>query len=278
MNAFFRYGFIACVGATVGGVASYHVIERARVRDEQARMSVPKVELTAPARVQSPAGADEAELARLRRENAELAHELDAARAQMKTREAVFNETRAELEELRRPLVADVLSSTLRAELKSGEVVVTGGYKLADGRRLYAFAKPVIENIDGAKVVKIESRYLSLTDEVGKSVGLDNLATNAANTLQHGEVWVPAEEQAVFASLETMPDTRLVTSPSVSVLPGRSATITFGEVQLKVTPTLAKEGDGLGMELRLEQPQSQSISGEPPPSALANEGVAGDKP
>jgi hypothetical protein len=166
-----------------------------------------------------------------------------------------LKQTTEQLEELRRPMIADILSSSLRAELKSGEVVVTGGYRLADGRRLYAFAKPIVEQVDGKSVVKIEGHYLTLTDEVGQSVGLDNLATNAANTLQHGEVWVPAEEQEVISKLRATAGTDVQTYPSISLQPGRSGTITIGNTQLKVTPTFAAEGDGLGLELRLEQPQ-----------------------
>jgi hypothetical protein len=275
MNTWFRYGLVACVAGTLSGVLSYHRLNQARVEIQPS----PSFRESVPPAHPEPRTADaeaEAELERLRRENAELAKTLEAARAQMKTHEAVFNETRAELEELRRPLAADVMSSTLRAELKSGEVVVTGGYKLADGRRLYAFAKPIVENIDGVNVVKIESRYLSLTDEAGKTAGLDNLATNAANTLQHGEVWMAAEEQAVFASVKPMSDTHVESSPSVSVLSGRSATITLGEVQLKVTPTIAENGNGLGMELRLEQPQTLTV--EPAASAARPEDSAGGPP
>jgi hypothetical protein len=96
---------------------------------------------------------------------------------------------------------------------------------------------------------------LTLTDEAGRTVGLDNLATNAANTLQHGEVWMAGEEASVLGKLVGSAGTDMVAYPTLSLLPGRSGTIAVGEVQLKVTPTLAEEGDGLGMELRLEQPQ-----------------------
>jgi hypothetical protein len=152
-------------------------------------------------------------------------------------------------------MTADILSSTLKAELKSGEVVVTGGYKLADGRRLYAFAKPVLENVDGSDVVMIHGRYLTVSDDVGKTVGLDSLVTNAANTLQHGEVWVPSEEESVFSRLQSEPGTVVRPYPSFSVRLGRSGTINIGDTQLKVTPTQGEGVDSLEMELRLEQPQ-----------------------
>lgn len=214
-----------------------------------------QVVAAAPAVVAPAKGADAEEWARLTQENAALQAELEAMRGRLAGGEDALKRTREQLDELRRPMQADILSSTLRADLKSGEAVVTGGYKLADGRRLYALATPVVEEVDGMKQVRISARYLTLTDEAGTAAGLDNLSTNAANTLQHGEVWVADEQRVVLEKLETMADVDVVTAPNVSLRPGGSGLISIGDIQLKVTPTLADEGDGLGMELRLEQPQ-----------------------
>lgn len=246
---FLRFVLAATLGAAVASVVTVRIIRRGPAVHPVA--AVQSVAPAAPATV-SP---DAAVVARLARENADLQAQLDAARASLAEHDATLKQTKEQLAELRRPLDADILSSTLRAELKSGEVVVTGGYRLPDGKRLYAFAKPVVEQVDGQDMIKIEGRYLSLTDDAGKAVGLDSLATNAANTLQHGEVWVPAEEESVFTQLSGTAGTDVVTYPSLSVRPGSSGTISVGDIHLKVTPTRAAEGNGLGLELRLEQPQ-----------------------
>ncbi len=247
-----NYTLAAVLGASVGSWATYRVVSRSPV--EAAPTSAPRA--TAPAQISSvPDPAAAAERERLMKENAKLKEQLESASASLVAHDATLKQAAEQLEELRRPMVADILSSTLRAELKSGEVVVTGGYKLPDGRRLYAFAKPVIQDVNGSKAVKIEGRYLTVTDEVGKSVGLDNLATNAANTLQHGEVWVPGEEDAVLSKLQATPGTEVLSYPGISMRPGQSGTISVGGIQLKISPTLAESGEGLGLELRLEQPQ-----------------------
>lgn len=204
----------------------------------------------------APAPADADERERLRKENEELKAELADARARLSASDVSLQVVREQLDELRRPMEADILSSALRAEMRSGEVVVTGGYKLADGRRLYAFAKPTVRDIDGLRVVAIEGRYLTLTDEAGKSVGLDNLATNAANTLQHGEVWVPQEEAEVFAKLRSAAGVDVLTPPALTIMPGQSGAISVGGTQLKITPSLLEDGNGLDVEVRLEQPQT----------------------
>jgi len=203
------------------------------------------------------------ELAKLEKENAELGMQLTEARAQLAEREAALVKTKEALDELRRPMTEDILSSSLRAEMKSGEAIVTGGYRLPDGKRLYAFATPVLEQVNGQDSVRIEGRYLAITDAAGAAAGLDGLATNAANTLQHGEVWVADEQKTIISQLAAAEGTDVLSYPTVSVRPGFSASIDVGGIRLKVTPERSDQRDGLNVELRLEQP---SVTPSPPVS------------
>jgi hypothetical protein len=187
---------------------------------------------------------------------------LNAARAELAAREGVLAKTKEALDELRRPMTADILSSSLRAEMKSGEAIVTGGYRVADGRRLYAFATPVLEQATGGgQEVKIEFSALTLTDEQGESVGLGSLSTNAANTLQHGEVWMAEEYKEVIAKLKSNPGMEEpIISTDLTVKPGDSGVIDTGDFKLKVSPARSDLRDGLNVELRLEQP---AVTAEP---------------
>lgn len=205
--------------------------------------------------------ADAEERERLRKENADLKARLAEAQEKLSKSDVSLQVVREQLDELRRPMEVDMMSSALRAEMKSGEVVVTGGYKLADGRRLYAFAKPTVKDVAGTPVVMIEGSYLTLTDDAGRSVGLDNLATNAANTLQHGEVWVPDEATEVLGKLKGAEGTDVLTTPVLNILPGQSGVVSVGGTQLKITPSLLDRGDGLDVEIRLEQPLVSAEAG-----------------
>ncbi|MBC8039956.1 MAG: hypothetical protein H7Y06_05385 [Opitutaceae bacterium] len=205
------------------------------------------------------AGPSMEEMAKLEKENAELGVRLEETRTQLAEREVALVKTKEALEELRRPMTEDILSSSLRAEMKSGEAIVTGGYRLPDGKRLYAFATPVLDVAGGTDAVLIESRYLAVTDAAGATVGLDSLATNADNTLQHGEVWLAEEQREVMGKLVGSEGVDLVVYPSVRVQPGGSALVEVGGITLKVTPELAKGGDGLNVELRLEQPSVKPV-------------------
>lgn len=250
-----NYTLVGVLGAALASLATY------RLLDGGESVTAPVVEpvvrrefFPAPAPVVS-TGPTVAELEELTRKNAELTAQLAEERARRETADLTLTKTREDLDELRRPMMSDVLSSSLRAELKSGEVVVTGGYKLPDGTRLYAFVQPTVERVDGVDVVNIASTFRMLSDETGRKVGLENLATNAANTLQHGEVWAAEEQAAVLGILESAPGQRGISYPGVKVPNGVSSVIEAGLLRLKVTPKVGADSGILDFEVRLEQPQ-----------------------
>lgn len=242
-----NYTLAGVIGASIATLAAYRVSNF---------RSVSVVVAPAVARHRPPSGPSSLEFARLTREKADLDAQLAEARAKLAEHDATLAQTKQSLEELRRPMMADLFSSSLRAELKSGEVVVTGGYKLPNGKRLYAFAQPVIQQVDGADVVKIESRFLATTDEVGKSLGLDTIATNAANTLQHGEVWVADEQASVWSKLDAASGSDFVEMRAITVPSSGSGVIQCGTLQLKVSPVVSADHSNMDFEVRLEQPQT----------------------
>ncbi len=251
------------LAVTAGAFVAYLVMRpgmevREGVPTEPVRVVVAKP-------VVMPAGSSPEELAKLEKENGELGVQLAEARTQLADREAALVKTKEALDELRRPMTEDILSSSLRAEMKSGEAIVTGGYRLPDGKRLYAFATPVLERAeDGTQQVKIGFQMLKLTDEQGESVGLGTLSTNAANTLQHGEVWLADEYAEVLQKLKGTPGKAGTSvSPDLTVRFGTSGVIDTGDFKLKVTPERSDASNGLNVELRLEQP---SVTPLPPVS------------
>lgn len=220
------------------------------------------------------------ELDRITRQNAELAAELADARRLLAESDTELARTRENLEELRRPLAHDTLSSTVSARLRSGEAVVTGGYQLPDGTRLYAFVQPELIDVDGVSQVRLQGRFNLLDDETGANVGLDSIATNAANTLQHGEVWIRDEVDTVLADLARRPGALSITLPEITVRPGGTATLQLEDppLTLKVTPSPTGTGDDMDLEVRLEQTPPESpppppvLQQTPPPSPQSVEG------
>ena len=198
-------------------------------------------------------------------ENRALTVELAAAREKLTQAEAALAATRENLAVLRRPMETDLISSTLRANLKSGEVVVTGGYRLPDGTRAYAFVQPVVGQTEGRDVVTISGELRTMDEATGAAVGLDNLATNADNTMQHGEVWVEDERRVIYEALDHVSAPAAVSLPQMTVAPGRTSTIAVGEMSLTVTPTLGADRESLDFEVRLEQAKlaAQTTETEP---------------
>lgn len=245
--------FFIVLGAALASWATQRILESERGVSDLATATVTHTPASVESPPTPPPGPTAAELERLGREKDELARELAEARAKLAQSDLTLALVREDLDELRRPMTGDLLSSTLSAELKSGEVVVTGGYRLPDGTRLYAFVQPTLEQVGGADVVRITSSVRTLADDIGASVGLQNLATNADNTLQHGEVWLADEKREVFAALDGTGQSQLTLMPDVTVLPGVSSVIEFGELRLKVTPSPGAEPESLDFEVRVEQ-------------------------
>jgi hypothetical protein len=191
------------------------------------------------------------ELARLREENQALREKLRAeADARLAAKEELADALH-ELGELRRPLEVDMASSTLRASLTPGEGVVTGGYRLPDGSRLFAFVE-TDTRADGG--IGVMSRFYSVPDASVPGLGLQNLLTEAANTLQHGEVWVRDEIADVTRRMQQPGTARPVGLGATSLRPGEASVLPI-ESDPPITFRIYAEsgGDkGLELELRLE--------------------------
>lgn len=262
------------LGTSLGVLATLSIIHRTTTPDST---PVPATVVSSVAPIATPAptsaAIDAGELERLTRQNATLTAELADARTRLAERDTQLATTREHLEELRRPLSQEVLSSTVNARLKSGEAVVTGGYLLPDGNRLYAFVQPELIDVDGSPQVRLQGRFNLLDDETGARVGLDSIATNAANTLQHGEVWIRDELDSVLADLTRTPGVSGIILPEMTVRPGGTATLQLEDpvLTLKVTPVPTGTGDDLDLEVRLEQtppppPEETSPVDTSPPS------------
>lgn len=205
------------------------------------------------------------ELARLRAEVKGLREQLDTAHTSLEQTSAALEDTARELERLRRPLDLDMASSTLRANLAPGEGVVTGGYRLPDGTRLFAFVETDALPDGG---VGVTSRFFAVPDELARSVGLGTLATEAANTLQHGEVWVRDELTEVAAKLATAPDSRVLSAGGVALQPGRPADVPLRMAEnsppLSLNVSAAYDAQrNLDLELRVESTPAPAAPVEP---------------
>ena len=230
--------------------------------------TAPSVVAAAPA----PVLRDDAELERLRAEVKKLREELDATRGSLEESELTLAQTTRELDRLRRPLDVDMASATLRANLAPGEGVVTGGYRLPDGSRLFAFVE-TDSRVDGG--IGVASRFFSVPEELVQALGLQTLSTEAANTLQHGEVWVRDELNQVAGALEQSPGARLLSAGNTALQPGRPGEMVFpaapGDPPLSLNLNAVFDANNnLDLELRVESaPAESSEAAAPAPEAAA---------
>ena len=144
-----------------------------------------------------------------------------------------------ELARLSRPLNEHILSSQANVEIFEGESLVTGGYQRPDGLYELTFLTPrnfMLEN--DSEAIEVESHIVSIDPGFVQAHGLQTLATNARNTLQHAEAW---QSEDVAATIASMPSGMR----SENVFVGRS-------VVLPSKPFSVEMGDPLGQFYKLD--------------------------
>ena len=164
-----------------------------------------------------------------------------------------------QLAEISAPLVGDMASTMFNADVKKGQSVVTGGYQTADGRNQFTILKPsVVTDRNGGKQIEIDSNLIAMSQEDTKQSGLDSLATNAKNTLQHAESWEESDVAGTMERLRNSTDSEHLGQPKTVVAPGERFTIQMtsddqSSYTLSGTAELSPDGSGVVLKARIEQ-------------------------
>ncbi|MEP4078941.1 hypothetical protein [Haloferula sp.] len=154
--------------------------------------------------------------------------------------------TKSELASLSTPLNEnDVLSSAVNAVVGQGESLVTGGYQLSDGRYELTFITPKAVGLEGGesglgKDIMLEIKSMVVNDAFVETSGLDTLATNARNTLQHAEAWSGDDVFNTFKSASEAEGVDMGSSPTVTTRPNEPFIVEM------------LDGEGRGFSLRGE--------------------------
>lgn len=196
-------------------------------------------------------------------------------REEIKNLRRELEATKAELEKITRPLGQDVLSSTVNAEIRPSETLVTGGYRTADGNYELTFLTPrgvILE--DGREGFEVNAQVLSVGPEFVEAHGMGALATNARNTLQHAEAWMQDDVARTFSAARDAEGVAVLSSPKVITLPSTSFTVGIGETdgaQFSFEGAVARSANGnFAIQSRVERtPKTgQGVVGVPanPPS------------
>jgi hypothetical protein len=183
--------------------------------------------------------------------------------------------TKSELEILSRPLTQDMLSSAVNAEIAPGDTLVTGGYKTADGNYEITFLTPRnVTRSDGGEGIEIQSRVLSVGPEFVDKSGMGTLATNAGNTLQHGESWKDDDVKTTFTSASQNSGVNVMTAPKFTTSSSASSPfdIVIGEEdgpQFSIKGTVEKNSNGnFSIKSRVER--RPGVQADAEPDAVSN--------
>jgi len=176
-----------------------------------------------------------------------------AERAAVRTHRALL-EAQGKLDQALKPLEHEMFSSALRTTVESEHTVITGGYQVPGGGFEYTMFKPTLTTQDGRKVIMLEGKIMHVQKEQVASLGLNSLETNADNTLQHGEVWSPAQAGKFDLTVKTLDGgVEVLSYPRVMLSNGQEGRIEIGNYNAILKATVPEKGGAIQLELRTEQ-------------------------
>ena len=163
-----------------------------------------------------------------------------------------------QLEEISAPLSQDMASTMFKTEVMPGQSIVTGGYKTPEDRSQFTILKPEIINRNGHDSIRIAAKIIDMGAEDIVATGMDSLATNAKNTLQHAETWEESDVSNTMETLKKSGVSDMMSSPEVMVTPGTEFMMSIGTNEtgsyvLKGIATISPTGSGVVLETRIEQ-------------------------
>ena len=243
--------------------------ERAALRQQAALLNTEAERLRQENAAATTRAGDATELARLRAESAELRRLRAEAARLANTKPASPTPTNPpsatpEVLPEASPVPAAGLSAKGTAQLKPGESFVTGGWKMEDGQRAYAFITPILSVEPGVRTnVMVQARLFSLPDDSLTAAGLQNMVSDGRETQTYSVADRPMT-QDFLSRLGTLPGVTVLSSPRIlvslgqegAVQVGRNSADGAGQISLRVQPSLAPDGQGLqvGFDLGLSQP------------------------
>jgi hypothetical protein len=176
-----------------------------------------------------------------------------AERAAVRTHRALL-EAQGKLDQALKPLEQEMFSSALRTTVESEHTVITGGYQVPGGGFEYTMFKPTLTTQDGRQVIMLEGKIMHVQKEQVASLGLNSLETNADNTLQHGEVWSPAQAGKFDSTVKTLGGgIEVLSYPRVMLSNGQEGRIEIGNYNAILKATVPEKGGAIQLELRTEQ-------------------------
>jgi hypothetical protein len=176
-----------------------------------------------------------------------------AERAALRAHRAL-RDAQGKLAQALKPLEQEMFSSALRTKVEPEHTVITGGYEVPGGGIEYTMFKPTLMTQDGKQIIMVEAKVMRVQKEHAASLGLDSLQTNADNTLQHGEVWNPAQTGKFDSTLKTLDGGfDVLYCPRVTVSNGQEAMIEIGNYKATLRASVPEEGGAIQIDLRTEQ-------------------------
>ncbi|MFT5107997.1 MAG: hypothetical protein ACI9UA_003632 [Pseudoalteromonas tetraodonis] len=155
--------------------------------------------------------------------------------------------------EIDRRFAPDISSSTVKTFLSETQVLVTGGFPSSDGKHTFSFITPKRHRLDdGTDAILVVERTVELDQDSIAEAGLETLATNARNTIQHAEVWERQDMQATLTLFAKREGVSVTIRPSVIARPSAGFEIEVGGRSFRGSLDFGEAGEGFIVDTRIE--------------------------
>jgi hypothetical protein len=260
MKVFFLRICLAVALVALAALAAFYLIQRGDLQAARAEIATLRAE------VESLRGAAE-ELERLRKLleklKAEAVDPLEVAR--LRTRATELDRVKAELQqskaqaaavpapaapaEEKKPMLPPPRTAQGSVALAAGQSFVTGGWETGNGRRVFAFVSPQVQQADdGSAIVVMRSQLVEMPEAAVGLLGLQGVSTSGAEASQVGLLDGP-QIRTTLQSLRGAEGVQFLSAPVMSTRLGDSGQIQMGDaaagtgISLQFKPQVGADGN-----------------------------------
>jgi hypothetical protein len=161
-----------------------------------------------------------------------------------------LQEMEREFDEILPAQFPDQHSTLCDTYLKSGENLIIGGFKHADGN--FEFSSLIVEEIevDGSNQHFVRMKTFIMSRERVTELGLDSLVSTAKKRIQQSIVFPSNDQSWMSSAVDVM------TAPSITMKPGQLGVISVGTdkkgLALSVLTDSGSEGNSIRIRTRIE--------------------------
>ena len=153
-----------------------------------------------------------------------------------------------------------LLVSKLKANITKDDVLITGGYKAANGNMRYSCIQAKTDYLNGKKMVMIKMNNFEISPETANDSNLDYLETDNNKIFDHFGILPSEEYRKTLKRLNEKGMVKIISLPGIGLVSGRQGELKMGDdnalnqLGFSIKPTILSDGT---FDIELEAKQNR---------------------